>query len=283
MDPATYWAPLIDAYEAAMLQLPAEIIGFIGGRVQNRFSSFSRMIGEIDSTTIVSVSGSTAGIEFRTNVLKGGSLVIDRLGLLLNANVDALPVTVRKNGVPIRVWTLDVAMLDSASYDVTPLKLETDGSTYSITYPLLGGYYPRNNQLSCNCGNKDYNLNLVLATPLRSINGNLAHGLLLHIYSECDFTGLVCDLLANNQYTAAIGYMLYYKTGLNVIDQLENGQLSPYTQIREGELEAKKAEWTAKMSEYITWLTQNWSGNIPDQRCYLCQPGLTMHRGTLTL
>lgn len=308
-DDVPIWQGLTSAYESALLQLPKELVGFLGNRLQSSFTTYTGRIGEVATTGIVAIDGTLAGYALPTRRLDGASLVISRIGLMLNTSVNALPITVTRYDGPIpvspqgtlraylasdylkdrtgevmKVWTLDVTGNDSRTYAVTPISLPLDGSVYVISYPINGSYYPLNNRISCGCGGKDKNLNDMLMYPIGSINGDQAHGLLLDLTASCDFSGVVCDLLLNNQYTAAIGYLLYYKTGLNVLTALLGGQLSPAVQIQTADLVAKRTEWESEMSKYLTWMTTEWKTDLlPGNRCYVCNKSGNIYRGTIRL
>lgn len=300
---------VINAYESALKQVPRELIGFLGTRLQSRFVGTTGRIGETATSGVVAVPGNLAGYALPTREMQHGSLTINRIGLMLNNSVTDLPITVTRYAGPLPVaptsslssflsssylqnqwpevlktWELDVASQDTRTYAVTPLSLPLDGSIYVFSYPLQAGYMPMNNRMSCGCGGKDRVWNEVLTTPVGALNGDHAHGLLLEVSASCDMTHAVCDWLGNVQYQAAIAYLLYYKTGLNVLRDLLGGSLSPAIQISKEDLLAKRQEWEGEMSKYLTWLTANWDSSlVPDGRCYRCDQSGQIYRGTLRI
>lgn len=303
------WAGLIRAYESALLQLPAELAGFLGDRLKSSFGSYTGRLGFPASTGIVAVAGNLAGFVLPTRVLAGGSMTISKIGLLLNVTTPNLSVTVTRyhgplgrncsgnltsllaspelegqTGEVLKTWTLDVTANDAGTYAVSPLVLPLDGSVYTISYPLTGGYLPKNNRLSGCCGSNTKAISDTLTVPLASINGDMAHGLLFEVSVGCKFSGVTCDLMLNEQYNAALGYLLYYKTALNVLEDIRGGKLSPAVQIRTEDLVSRNEEWTAKMSQYLTFITQSWEpGLLPAGRCYTCNSANTIYRGTLSI
>lgn len=263
-----------DAYGEALKLVPAELATFLGGRLRSRFQPSNIQIGEFDSTGIVMVTAPRAGFAILTKDMQGGAIVLSKIGVMLDAPVEGLLIAVEKDGELIRELDIDVTANDKTLYGINPLTLPLDGSTYTISYPLTGAYRPKNNQLNCGCGGKDRYINEVLAKDIRQINGNLAHGLILYGKTTCNFSAVAADLLINNQYNAAIAYLLYYRTGLNIVDRMLNGDLSPYAQLRGDDLVAKKTEWEAEAGKYLTWLTQHWKPDtVPVNRCYACGGG----------
>lgn len=303
------WIDLINAYESALVQVAKDLPAFLGSRIQAKFGPYSGRIGETGTTGIVAVPGGLAGYALPTRELLGGSLFINKLGLMLNAEVSNLLISLTRYNGPmpvlpstnltsflngsymqyakgevIKQWNIDVIALDSTMYKVTPMALPLDGSIYTISYQLPPGVYPMNNRLSCNCGGKDETLNKMLTTRLQSINGDHAHGLLLEMSSTCDFSGLICDLLTNNQYEASIGYMIYYRTALNVVEMLLGDKLTPAVQIRKEDLTAKRDNWEAELGKYLAWITTNWDPSfLPSSRCYMCTQPNRSYIGTLSI
>jgi hypothetical protein len=307
---ADFFGGLVDAYEAALVQVAKELPGFLGDRIKPAFPAQSRVLGEYATTGIVAVTGGLAGYALPTRLLAGATLTIRKIGLILNTSRDNVAITVTRYAGPLpdasygsnlnallatsyfvnqqpevlKVWNLPVTGLDTKLYSVTPLDLPLDGSVYVISYPVTTGFYPMNNQLSCNCGNKDESINKILTQRVRSLNGDQAHGLLLDISATCDFSGLICDLLLNNQYQAAVAHIIYYKTALNVLADLLGGKLSPAIQVNKEDLEARRTDWEGELSRYLSWLTANWdSSMIPSDRCYVCPEPGKIYRGTITL
>lgn len=263
------WGVMTSALDDAHKVVTGSVLSQLGNKIQNRYTPFSGILGEGAYAGIKVVSGN-ATLTLKTKQIDGMTLVLRKIGVMVNQAVSGLLVTVRKDGTAIKAYTLSVTAYSDRLYPTSPLILPLDGSTYTFSYDVGGEFMPLNNNLSCGCGGKDSIINQFF-TP--NITGP-AFGFRLDMESRCDSSEVVCDMMNDAVYKTAIAYMVQYKAAELVMQRiLAKGQnaLKTYQAFGLEAINQRMSAWKAEYDTYVNWIRSNANlRNLPENRCYKC-------------
>ena len=264
------WAKMLAALENAAKVVASDITANLANRMGFRQTPFAGLIGEHSYGSSYYVTGDTARIQFATRDIAGGFWRLQKIGLLTDATVDSLVVTVKKDGVSIKTYTFtNIPSYSTKLAGVEPLILPLDGSVYEFSYPTSEDFNPLDNNLTCSCPGKQGTVNAFLSTK---ISGK-ANGFMLQIESGCDFTNIVCELLKNNVFTSPVATMLQLQAGIQLIDSIVSAagsKLNAYTAFGSDALFQRRNEWQVQYNELMPIYFKADLTNIAPTNCFTC-------------
>lgn len=303
----TVWDLLNRARENGIQQFVRDGQAALMKEYQLRSQPFKGIVGRLKAKKDRAITDTYAGVQFYCKDYKGGILTINSIGTIMNYtgtvdvmvydNLGTLHETVTLN------TTEDTLNLNALT---TPIELPLhndyiDNLRYYFVYKLTGTEQPRNNDLSCNCGNfrpvfnpnipyytKSYggrygwaNYVMVGGSEMDDLDfdetdygaSQYMNGLIFDIEVKCHIAGILCyDELDYEADPVAISmaYAVQYAAGINLMEQFFSDPRLNLTKIVDREyIAVRQKEMQEKYDEHIEYIAKTIDINKTD--CLTCR------------
>jgi hypothetical protein len=193
------------------------------------------------------------------------------LSVALYTDVTAADVPVYLDNVLIGTLTTNGGLF--APVPNAAMLLRFDGQTHTLRAELPEGVRPKNNRLTCGCGNPW--VKAVAAALLPGTNTKQpAGGFVVQVQQVCTALAPLCHAITQDAELAkSVAFAVLYKTAeLTVVSLLADAQYSRYTSLDAKALEGLIARYTGLYEEHQAWLLGGTGLARVAQPCYGCAP-----------
>lgn len=269
-----------------------------------RNQPFTGIIGRVKHTNDRTVNTTYAGVQFFCKDYRGAYMTVNNIGTIMSYT-GTVDVTVYDNlGEDHGTYTLNCVAdtLTLNSVDITlPLHDEyVDNIRYYFIYETAGGD-PRNNDLSCNCGNfrpifnpnKPYfnkslggrygwaNYVMVGGVETDELDfdetnyggGSYMNGLIFDAEIRCHISGILCEDsldFVGSPVAMSIAFAVLYASGIELIERFFSDPRLNITKIVDREyLAVRQKEWEEKYKEHVDYIAK--TIDIFKTDCIICR------------
>lgn len=284
----------IDAINEAEQRTANDVSVALGSLYKQNKQKYIGVIGEKKSTGFATVNSLFAGLKLFPNSTDG-VVKVTAVSLLIGqtAQVDinigyANPHN-REAGITLlKTITIDAAANLVSTYKFTeplllPLTVNYDPAEYYFYYSTqTPAVTPRNNKLSCNCGNvlylqrqfvQSYGVELSYPDDVSSAitNGTYANGISLDVEMICDTGLFMCrEFDAQDAISLTLAYAVQYKAAEIVIEKvLRSPEINRYTMMNREYLWGKRNHFRKEYQDRIAYIGQN--TDITNTDCFICK------------
>lgn len=300
------WERMDRAVRNAKVDLRKDLLGCIGKEYKPRAEFFKGQLGEATFKNPLTLPNSYAGIKVSPFQIKGGVIVLKRIGILINA---AVPVTVKvfsteNGGTEIASYTTPVAVtanqLTWLSITPNPLELPMWNYSHRVDYYVLlilnnAVFKPNNNKKDCGCGGvqRPYLNWLDFAGTTGNDVTNLStfqttkeiNGLVLDVEVKCQVSDLICDNerpldFENDSFAQYLAYAVRFKAAERLYRELiSTDQINRYSMMG-GELHNTLiGSWGAAYLDCVQYLCS--IINVDNNDCLVCRDSRTIYKGKI--
>ncbi|NCT92943.1 MAG: hypothetical protein GXC72_00840 [Chitinophagaceae bacterium] len=234
------------------------------------------------------LNGGFAGIKLSTVAMKGGLITINKVFTMMDAGAtfDLYIYKVERNAQMYELvhtitglQSLPGAIQENTLNTPVELELSEFGADFYLLYQPAG-FNPKQNSVSCNCGNKE-----ILLRQYMSVQGvygaeipmmpyfwgsSNAMGLSLDVSIGCNASSILCATYETySPAREAIALAVRYKAGELVHEYvLRSNNINLYTMSSREALYGKRNHFKAEYIAIINWLVDNADIDLID--CYVC-------------
>lgn len=239
-----------------------------------------------------------AGVKIKTAGMKGGSLVINIIYTLFDTTHNTFVIKVYRalSGSKNLEYIENITVKTEAN-KLTPTLMDApktyplceEGYDYYFVYESIGSN-PKNNSVSCGCGNSEAQLNEY--ARFYGIKGNnlsdlssfavdgYAKGIAFDLSIGCDTSAVVCDLYKRYQdFTIVMSHAVRFKAGEIVHELILNSDdINRYTMMNREYLWGKRNHFRTEYNDRIEWMVEN--ADLNNYDCYMCNNNTKrVHKG----
>lgn len=294
------WARMERAVRNAKFDYKNNLLGCIGLNYKPKIETLNVQLGNTTfqgSTPINPTTTGYAGMKLTPMQIKGGVMIIKKLGLMVNATV---PVTIKifsnvpsnnsnstliYQSTPINL-VADTFLWSSLS---TPLELPmwSYGANikYFIVYDLDGTYIPKNNTKDCGCsGTARPYLQWMDFTGVTGNDENepnsfgntvSVNGIAVDMQIKCKTSEIICSdeyplEFEDDGYALNMAYAIRFRAAAKLYEEILNtGVINRYTLLNREYIAQKIEEWNGEYMNWINYLCAN--ANFDKNDCLICR------------
>lgn len=294
------WARMERAVRNAKFDYKNNLLGCIGTNYKPKIDTLNTQLAGSTfqgSAPINPMTTAYAGIKLTPMQIKGGVLIIKRLGLMINTTT---AVTIKifsnvpsnnSNSTLIYSSTPINLVADTFSWTAlsTPLELPMwsygTNVKYYIAYELDGSYIPKNNTKDCGCsGTARPYLQWMDFTGFTGNNINeptsftdtvSANGISIDLQIKCKTSEIICSdeyplEFEDDGYALNMAYAIRFRAAAKLYEELLNtGVINRYTLLNREYVAQKIGEWNTEYMNWINYLCANASFDKND--CLICR------------
>lgn len=273
------------------------------GLTQRAINGQKTYRGKIAGTSFGSATDLTgigyAGIKLQTRAMKGGSIKINKVNVMMNATAtfNLLVYKLERGATELELVTT-ISNLNSTANannintltDPVIIQLSEYGADFFFLYQPAG-FFPRANTLSCGCGSVEYLLKNYLyvsgvtgndLTQIPYFTGQSnAMGISLEGEVGCDTTKIICESYNNDEAAKLVmAYATRYKAGELVQEFVsKSGNINRYTMVSQEYIWGKRNHFKSEYNSRVNWLVTNLDLSLID--CYTCNDKRVVKGGIL--
>lgn len=306
------WELMNRARERAIINFVTDTNAMLSQEYRLKYRPYTGIIGRVRHKTDRNIAKTYAGVVLRCNPIESGEFVLTGISTIFSYT-GTVTVTVYDN----MNNNLGSYVLNTTADTITPNTLATelslplfsdyvDSLEYYLIYTVGG--QPRDNDLSCNCGQfkpqydlvhpyytkvkpKEYGwANYVMAGGVetnsldfmnepKSGNSQM-NGLVLHVEFRCKVGETLCkdelDFIGD-PIAGAIAHAILYKAGYILSDMiLTTNEINRQTMMNREQLVSFQKEWIEKYNAMITYIVQN--VDVSESDCFECRDHYQINR-----
>lgn len=290
------WDRMALAVENAKAEMIKDLLGGIGQNYKPRHEIFSGQLGDVAYKNVQTLTTTYAGIKLYPAQLRGGVIVLKRIGILINASTNVtVKVYKSENGVGklINTYTTAVPVTPNALTWLqlsTPLELPMYSNFCRVDYFVLltldnTTFKPWDNKIDCGCGGvtrpflKWLNLTGTKGndpTNFNSFNNTTyLNGLTLDVEVKCKTASIICSEdrpldFENDSFSQYLAYAVRFRAAEMLYrDILASDQINRFTLMNREEFEKQIIEWNNNYRACISYLVD--IINIGNNDCLVCR------------
>lgn len=280
-----------DALHVAKQWVMDNLTAALNAKYATNKQPFVGLIGEMSYSSTLSTSRAYTGVRLRTRAKTDGtlritqiSIVVDRVAMLTVRLIKA-PIN-SMIGTEIGSWDVTTMANSPTGIDIgvpisLPLLENGQPLEYYIIYDRSAGAMPKNNLLTCGCGNVESLLSQFVQVEGLEVDSpsllnskvldNYAHGIMLNTDMRCGTELFACREYSNEEAVAVVmAYSVWFKAGELLIEKVQqSGQPNRYTLKASEYLWGKRNHFKAEVDTRLPYLIQ--AINIDRTDCYVCR------------
>lgn len=296
------WARMERSLRNAIFDYKNNLLGCIGLNYKPKINTVNVQLSDSTFQGSANITQNYAGIKITPLQIKGGVIVIKKIGVLVNASV---PVTVKiYSNVPsndtqstlIYTSTPINATADTLTWAAlsTPLELPMysyhKSIKYYVVFDLDGTYQPKNNKKDCGCNGKVQpylqwmDFTGVVGNDIDNpdttfTNTTYSNGIVLDIQLKCKTSEIICSdeyplNFEDDSYALNMAYAIRFRAGAKLYEELLNtGVINRYTLLNREYVANKITEWNNEYMNWINYLCAN--ANFDQNDCLICRTTAT--------
>ena len=290
------WDRMTKARDNAVRAFKADYLSCVQSNYINRVTNWSGLIGSTTFNASINPLTSNAGIKVTTNQLKGGVIIVKKIGVIVDSNV-AVTVNAyssKDGGTLVATYVIN-AIANTLTYATLSAPLELPTFSYdaqNLSYYFLidltpANFLPKNNKKDCGCGgvSKPYKSwfdfvgvkgNAIPDISLyQQSTSNEINGLVLDVEAKCKSSEIICSEerpldFNDSGYDMQIAYAIRFKAGEILIeDMLASGNINRFTMLDRERLWGKRNHYRKLYDEWVTYLCA--SPKIDNNYCLVCR------------
>lgn len=302
-----YWDRMERAVANAKTDFKNNLLACIGTTYKPRIDPLRVQLGAPTFTGSLNLNTSYAGVKLRSMQIKAGYMIIERIGILVNASV---PVTVvvysNENGGTLIYQSSPIAATANTltwAAPATPIELpmfsyQTD-IKYYVMYALDGTYQPKENKKDCGCGGvqrpylRYMDFEGIKGNDITNIEntfsstGNVCNGIVLDVNLKCKASEIICSSerpldFEDDSDSLGMAYAIRFRAAAILYEEvLSSTNLSRTTLVDREQMQANVTRWNEDYKNWINYLCGNI--NYSANGCYVCKDtATTLHKGTIS-
>jgi hypothetical protein len=296
-----------DALQSAIIELNNDFIVAVNSNFQTKTKPFVGNIGDSSFARTLKLDKNIVGLKLRTDFIPGTYIKINKIFVAMDTSA-MFDIIIYKHyrdtsNLPelVKIINVESEANKSSKKDLTsesielPLFDETQSSIdYYFVYDRSNGMNPKDNKISCNCGNKDRTINQyftltgVQGSDILDIkkftNSQFANGLIIDIDVRCSIRDLTCKVINESESLKTVmATTLRFKAGELLIEKLLNSsEINRNTMSDREHWYGKRNHFRKEYWDRITWMTyqENLDTDLLD--CHVCKNGIMFKSGILS-
>lgn len=247
------WVRRDEARRLASNTLNSDLKAFLGSAFQSR-PLYNGLLGKNSYTQFPLLASASVSLPLHMRYLRGGTLLIRSIGMILSQAVSNQEFSVYREGEPDPILTHTIPAIgerSTAQYALPEAwRIPMDGNRYEIRTTLPDGVKVADNPLACGgCGG----MGALMGMITNCCTGK-ASGFLLTLGGLCDYDPLLAQLMENDRSKLVVAYMLAYQAGYILCARPDSGQIERSTLLSETDIATATAACQSGYLNRLNWL-----------------------------